>query len=367
MNLGYAVVGKPPVNTRVVGTVIVRMESERMGGKAILPMFDRPLWWHGAKRLEEAARIAGIDLYDVVVATSQQPKNDLLEEEASLYGYSCYRHPDESDVAGRHLAVLHNADAGFSLSCGADTPLGWYEHVPLEWEAAKRYNFPGRASWRWGDWNMDSVAAVAGTVGIRAAWQFQLWADLAEATVEREHWGMSEIRNWSLRQDNLVPPPRGVYTDWPKHWFELWRPWCLELDWPVDAITVGCVYDALYQSGSVVDTEQAILWIDAHPEYQYNRERQDSYVNQQGKLDWQRHKKARFLDYCQAALVPDDAARLYCRFCGEYLGYAKDRQLHRPDGSRITGDAQVTCSEGHFRMWHHNVDKAIAAGSAIIR
>jgi hypothetical protein len=211
------------------------------------------------------------------------------------------------------------------------------------------------------------VQYVTGVVSLRARWQIELWSGLAETAVEREHWGMTELRDYSLRQDNLVPPPHGVYTDWPKRWFELWRPYSLELDWPVDAITVQTIYDELYEPGLVVDAEQAILWIDAHPEYQYNKGRQASYVNQVSAADWQKRKRERWLEYCQNHLAPEGAARLYCRFCNEYLGYVLNGQLHRPDGTRIEGKAQVSCSEGHFRMWHYTVDKAIAAGSAVMR
>ena len=64
-----------------------------------------------------------------------------------------------------------------------------------------------------------------------------------------------------------------------------------------------------------------------------------------------------------AALVPENAQRIGCRQCGQYMGYVTKshgiHKLHRPDKSTITGHAVLRCICGAERVWQYTKDKRV--------
>ncbi|MFB6139902.1 MAG: cytidylyltransferase domain-containing protein [Halosimplex sp.] len=96
----------------------VRMGSSRLPGKAMLPLDGTPALVHEIRRAA-AAEPFGVD--DVVVATSANDRDDVIEFVAEREGARVYR-GSESDVIGRVHRAMAAADADVAVRlCGDNT------------------------------------------------------------------------------------------------------------------------------------------------------------------------------------------------------------------------------------------------------
>ena len=101
---------------RVVVVVQARMGSTRLPGKILMPLAGKPILGHV---LERAAAFQGVD--HVVVATTDRPVDDVVEEWATKQSWSVFR-GSETDVLGRFFdaAIENEADAVVRIT--ADNP-----------------------------------------------------------------------------------------------------------------------------------------------------------------------------------------------------------------------------------------------------
>lgn len=95
-----------------------RMGSSRLPGKAMLPLDGTPAIVHEINR---ASNVDGIGRQDVVVATSEKPRDDILEFTAEEAGATVYRGA-ESNVIGRIANAVEDAGADRAVRmCGDNT------------------------------------------------------------------------------------------------------------------------------------------------------------------------------------------------------------------------------------------------------
>lgn len=95
-----------------------RMGSSRLPGKAMLPLDGTPAIVHEINR---AAHVDGVDRKDVVVATSEKPRDDILEFTAREAGATVYR-GSEANVIGRIANAVEDAGADIAVRmCGDNT------------------------------------------------------------------------------------------------------------------------------------------------------------------------------------------------------------------------------------------------------
>lgn len=95
-----------------------RMGSSRLPGKAMLPLDGTPAIVHEINR---AFSVDGIGRQDVVVATSEKPRDDILEYTAEEAGATAYR-GSESNVIGRIANAVEDAGADIAVRmCGDNT------------------------------------------------------------------------------------------------------------------------------------------------------------------------------------------------------------------------------------------------------
>jgi spore coat polysaccharide biosynthesis protein SpsF len=98
--------------------VQVRMGSSRLPGKAMLPLAGEPAL---VQEIRRAARTESVDVSDVVVATSERPRDDILATTATRVGATVYRGSETDVIARVHEAVESTgADAAVRL-CGDNT------------------------------------------------------------------------------------------------------------------------------------------------------------------------------------------------------------------------------------------------------
>jgi spore coat polysaccharide biosynthesis protein SpsF len=102
---------------KLVAMVTARLSSERLRGKVIRQLRDRPLLVHILDRLRLVGR-----LNEIVIATSTESADDAVAALAEKAGVICWR-GSSNDVLGRlwGAAVVRNADAVVRIS--GDSPL----------------------------------------------------------------------------------------------------------------------------------------------------------------------------------------------------------------------------------------------------
>jgi spore coat polysaccharide biosynthesis protein SpsF len=113
-----------------------RTSSTRLPGKVLLPVAGIPL-------AVLAARRAGQDGTEVVVATSTDPSDDALVEILKRYGIACVRGPLDDvlarfilatgDLAGDDICIRFTADNVFPDSTFANRVAGAVEHEGHDW------------------------------------------------------------------------------------------------------------------------------------------------------------------------------------------------------------------------------------------
>ena len=102
---------------KVVASVQVRMGSTRLPGKVMMPLGNRPLLGFLIDRLRLCKTID-----DIVVATSVEPENDVIEGFCSDEGVPCFR-GSEQDVLQRTLGALEKTSAAIGVEVFGDCPL----------------------------------------------------------------------------------------------------------------------------------------------------------------------------------------------------------------------------------------------------
>jgi spore coat polysaccharide biosynthesis protein SpsF len=100
---------------RTVVVIQARMGSSRLPGKVLLPLGDRPVLAHVVERCRRSMAD------EVVVATSVQPGDDVLEAWCRQENYPLLR-GDEDDVLSRYVAAAHREKADVVVRVTADCP-----------------------------------------------------------------------------------------------------------------------------------------------------------------------------------------------------------------------------------------------------
>lgn len=102
---------------RVVAIIQARMSSRRLPGKVLLPLAGKPVLWHVVNRTRQ---IRPVD--EVVVATSTDSADDLIESWCLNNGVNCFRGPLD-DVLSRYVACAKKYHADVVVRITADCPV----------------------------------------------------------------------------------------------------------------------------------------------------------------------------------------------------------------------------------------------------
>ena len=224
----------------IVAIIQARMSSTRLPGKVLLPLAGKPVLEHVVKRVAHCRSISGI-----VVATSLDPRDDLIHEWCLSNAVSCYR-GSLDDVLDRYYraAVLHCADAVVRIT--ADCPVidptivdkvvqgfcdGGYEFFGLSGE------FPDGL-----DCTVFSFAAIE-----------RAWKE-ASLPSEREHVGPYIENNPHLFKSGKIEPFSGLgHCRWT-------------LDEPQDLIFLQEVFLRLYYENHIFLAEDVLELLKREPE-----------------------------------------------------------------------------------------------------
>lgn len=102
---------------RVVATISVRMNSTRLPGKVLMPLAGKPALERVFERISKSSYID-----DVVIATTVNKKDDIIETFCKDRGYSYYR-GDEIDVLAGVYNAAKSAQADIVYRGMGDSPL----------------------------------------------------------------------------------------------------------------------------------------------------------------------------------------------------------------------------------------------------
>ncbi|MEM4326257.1 MAG: glycosyltransferase family protein [Candidatus Pacearchaeota archaeon] len=102
---------------KIVATICVRMGSSRLYGKVLRKILGKPLLFYLVERVKLSKNID-----EIVIATSINKENDVIEEFCNEHRLLCYRGP-EDDVLGRILQALEWRKADVGVEIFGDCPL----------------------------------------------------------------------------------------------------------------------------------------------------------------------------------------------------------------------------------------------------
>lgn len=103
---------------RVVAAIQARMNSTRLPGKVLRLIEGKPVI---VRIWERLALCSSLDT--IVVATSADPSNDIIEKVCAREGMGCARWGTDEDVADRLRYVAREQDADWVVRITADCPL----------------------------------------------------------------------------------------------------------------------------------------------------------------------------------------------------------------------------------------------------
>lgn len=102
---------------KVLAIVQARMGSERLPGKVIKPILDKPMIIHTLDRLGKSKYID-----EVILATSNLDKDNVLESKVKSYGYKVFR-GSEQDVLERYKTSADKYNGDVIIRVTGDCPL----------------------------------------------------------------------------------------------------------------------------------------------------------------------------------------------------------------------------------------------------
>lgn len=102
---------------KIIATIEARMTSSRLPGKVLLPAADKPMLEHLVNRLRAVSSIDGI-----VLATTVNSSDDVLDEFSRRVGIDCFRGSEE-DVMARVVGAAESCDADVVVEITGDCPI----------------------------------------------------------------------------------------------------------------------------------------------------------------------------------------------------------------------------------------------------
>ena len=102
---------------RIIATIEARMASSRLPGKVLLQAAGKPMLEHLLNRLRAVPSLHGI-----VIATTENKADDVLEEFAKKMDIACFR-GSEDDVMLRVLSAAEFLDADVIVEITGDCPI----------------------------------------------------------------------------------------------------------------------------------------------------------------------------------------------------------------------------------------------------
>jgi spore coat polysaccharide biosynthesis protein SpsF len=226
----------------VLAILQARMSSTRLPGKVMRPILGQPMIARQIERLRRAEGLSGL-----VVATSTDPGDDLIEAFCANADIDCWRGPLD-DVRARFLGALGAAASPRTfIRLTADCPLA--DPALIDRCIASHAKTGADYTYTSKDWTFPKGldVEVCETAALRRA------AAESDDPYDREHVTPYIYRHPELFQLNAItrdPPRRYRWT----------------VDTREDFAFVTAVYAALYPDKPDFGSDDILAWQDTHPD-----------------------------------------------------------------------------------------------------
>lgn len=339
-----------PDKPKVVCVLTARMSSERLPGKALVEYGDPPrpnLAW----MVERYQSVPGIDY--ITVATSDFHDDDDIADWCHR-NYVAYYRGSKSDVTRRIREAAQPYAPDYVVRGTCDCPFLEPDALQMAIDVVTLHGADaGRIA------APPHHTAIYGSIEYPYSWRAVVKMDDESTGPGREHFG------WHLeehRSEYYVIYPQATDAFYQTYY----RPYRLELDTPQDLELVRRIYEALQADGTPIPLHRVIRLLDARPDLrslnQHILERTgpqtsfDKHVWEAWAADMQDKTVAWNGDWAWLHDKPEGVKAIWCRKGTCYLGWVQhDRAgqsvLHRPDGTKIEGDADIPCSCGAGKRW----------------
>lgn len=233
---------------KVVATVEVRMGSSRLPGKTMMKILGKPTLELLVERLRRAEMVD-----EIVVATTVNSEDDMIEALCRHLGIRCYR-GSADDVLGRVVNAAHSAGADVIVEITGDCIITCPEVVDdaVRTFLESDYDYLSNL--------IEQTYPQAVDVRVfRIRDLNEIHEQLAgDDTAAREHVSLYfEEHPERYRIHVMKAPP------------EYHRPeWRLDLDYAEDFRLLTILFEALYPKNPQFTLSDLIAYLDAHPELQ---------------------------------------------------------------------------------------------------
>ncbi len=228
-----------------LGAIIpIRLASERLPGKALLPICGRPILWHLLDRVASSRFLAK---EDVVVCTTEDPGDDPLVDAVKTYGAAVFRGSRDDLIKRFHDAIEEGCFEAV-IQVDGDDPLCDTEYMDLTMEKLLA------------DPSLDIVTCEGLPLGIASK-------SFTREAMRKVHRHYQTQRNdtgfiYFFTKTGLCRQaavrPRG-----PEHVLDEAR---LTLDYREDLEVFTRIFEALYRPGEVFGLAEVVRFLREHPE-----------------------------------------------------------------------------------------------------
>lgn len=228
----------------VTAIIEARMKSTRMPGKNLRPIMGRPMLEMLIERLKRSKLLDGI-----VVATTTDASDDVIEALCSKLGVGCFRGSME-DVLDRVLRAAQSVDADVIVEITGDCPLtdpGIVDQA-VEFFLKNKYDY------------VSNVLKLTYPLGIAVqVFPVKVLEEVSRLTqdpADREHVSLyiyEHPERYSLHNiDSGLP--------------EKYRNYRLTVDTPEDFALICAVFEALYPDKPAFDLGDMLTFLDSNPD-----------------------------------------------------------------------------------------------------
>jgi spore coat polysaccharide biosynthesis protein SpsF len=229
---------------KVVAIIEARMRSSRLPGKVLRPAAGKPMLQLLIERLRRARR-----LDQIVVATTDNPMDDVIEQLARRLGAGCFRGSEE-DVLDRVLKAAQSVAADVIVEVTGDCPLADPDVVDrlVGVYLANKYDYVANVLKRTYPDGLD--VQVFATVLLAEV------ASLTQDSADREHVSLyiyEHPERYKLHN---------VESDLAEKYWDV----RLTLDTPEDYELIAAIYDELYPKNPAFTLKDVLHLLDRRPE-----------------------------------------------------------------------------------------------------
>lgn len=226
---------------KFVASIEARCGSSRLPGKVMKEIIGRPMLELMIERVKKAKEVD-----EVVLATTVNPKDDVLETLAKRMGIACYRGSEE-DVLLRVLKAVRSVQGDHIVELWGDTPLIDPEIIDraVEYYKNNDYDLVGTKGFPWGMSLLVFPSSVLEEVNVVALEQVHRENVSTYIYWHPEKYSLSDLQ----APHNLSRPEIRLTVD--------------ELP---DFQLVSNIFEHFGKKNIYFNTEAIIQYLDAHPE-----------------------------------------------------------------------------------------------------